>query len=91
MKHEIKVWPRYFKVAWAGDKNFEIRLNDRNYEQHDEIILQEYILKSGSDGEPSAGEYTGREIHGFITYVTEFEQKKGFVVFAYREAHRVDG
>jgi len=28
-------------------------------------------------------EYTGREIHGFIRYVTEFGMKDGFCAFAF--------
>lgn len=80
MKHELKTRPQYFKVSWAGAKPFEIRKNDRGFEEHDEVVLQEYD-----------GQYTGREIHGFITYVTGFEQKKGYVVFGIAESWRTEG
>jgi len=78
MKHELKMEPRYFKVAWAGKKPFEIRKNDRAFEVHDEVVLQE------CEGE----EYTEREIHGVIEYLTEFGCQPGFVAFSYSEIGR---
>ena len=82
MKHEIKCWPEHFRVSWCGDKLFEIRKDDRNYQERDEVVLQEY--------DPVKREYTGREIEGWITYVTDFEQKPGFVVFGYNERCRTE-
>ncbi len=29
--HEIKCWPKYFKLIWDGTKSFEVRKNDRDY------------------------------------------------------------
>ena len=53
-------------------KNFEIRLNDRDYHVGDLVVLKEF------DG----GQYTGRELEPkVITYITSFEQKEGYVVF----------
>lgn len=80
MKHELKTLPEYFSVSWAGKKPFEIRNNDRNFRVYDEIELLEY--------DPAIDCHTGREIHGFITYVTEFKQQPGFVVFSYEENYR---
>lgn len=80
-KQLLKVYPKFFKALWCGDKTFEIRLNDRNLEERDEICLQENFDGS-HDG------YTGREIDGVITYLTDYEQKKGYVVFSFRETGR---
>ena len=80
MTHELRMLPKYFKVAWAGDKPFEIRKNDRNFEERDEITLCEYELTDDY--------YTGREIDGIIDYVTDYEQKEGYVVFSYTETGR---
>jgi hypothetical protein len=85
-KHELKTWPEFFQVAWAGDKPFEIRYNDRGFKERDEIVLQEFT----PDPVHGGGDYSGREIHGFIDYVTSFEQQNGFVVFSYRQTHRID-
>lgn len=81
MKHELKVYPQFFKALWCGHKTFEIRKNDRKFEERDEVVLQEN--DNGShDG------YTGREIDGFITYLTDYEQKPGYVVFSFHETSR---
>lgn len=82
MKHELKTWPEFFQVAWAGDKPFEIRYNDRGFKERDEIELQEW--------DPATQEYTGREIYGFIDYLTSFKQQTGFVVFSYHQTGRTD-
>ena len=80
MTHTLKMWPRPFQAAWVGHKPFEIRKNDRHFEERDEITLCEY--------NPEDDDYTGREIDGIIEYITGFEQKDGYVVFSYRETGR---
>ena len=82
MSHQLKLWPKYFKAAWVGDKTFEIRLNDRGFEERDEITLLEY--------DPKDDDYTGRTINGVITYMTNYEQKDGYVVFSYRVTGQQD-
>lgn len=84
MRHELKCEERYFKAIWCGDKTFEIRNNDRKFEERDEILLVE-IADGGADHE-----YTGREVEGVITYLTNFEQKPGYVVFSFRETGRTE-
>lgn len=80
VKHELKTWPEYFQAVWCGDKNFEIRKDDRRFKERDEVVLQEF--------DPANGEYTGREIEGFIRYITTYEQKPGMVVFSFSESSR---
>lgn len=80
-RHQLKTWPQYFAALWAGAKTFEIRRN-MNFKVHDEIVLMEY--------DPDEEEYTGREIEGFITYLTDFAQKKGYVVFSFEPSHRTE-
>ena len=79
MKHKLKLWPIFFQAAWVRDKTFEIRLDDRGFEERDEIVLQEW-----HPGESAEEAYSGREIEGVITYLTNYEQKAGYVVFSYR-------
>ena len=57
--HELKILPEYFEAIKSGAKNFEIRLNDRDYKLHDELVLKEW----------DRGEYTGREIHRWVAYI----------------------
>lgn len=73
MNHQIKSEPQYFQPVWVGVKVFEVRQNDRNYKLFDEVVLQEW--------DPDERDYTGREIEGYIVYLTDFHQHAGWVVF----------
>lgn len=57
--HTIKILPEYYQETAAGNKLFELRVNDRNYQKNDKLLMQEF------NGE----NYTGREITAYITYV----------------------
>lgn len=69
--HELKTLPEYFIAVAAGRKTFEIRKNDRDFKVGDKVILKEWN-----------GIYTGQEIEAFIIYMTDYEQKDGYVVFS---------
>lgn len=83
MKHELKSEPQYFQPVWVGVKTFEIRQDDRPFQPFDEVVLQEW--------EPSEKEYTGREIEGYITYMTDFHQYAGWVVFQIEVTNKSEG
>lgn len=70
--HVIKTLPEYFGAVDAGVKTFEIRKNDRAYQVKDFLKLQEFDGKN----------YTGQELLREITYMTNYEQKEGYVVLA---------
>lgn len=59
--HELKILPRWFEDVQAGRKNFEIRRNDRDFEEGDYLLLKEWNW--------SRGEYTGREVTRKIQYI----------------------
>lgn len=67
MKHHLKIEPEYFKEVFFGNKNFEIRLNDRDYQVGDLVVLNEIGTKM--------------EVTAEITFITDFKQKIGYVVF----------
>lgn len=67
--HNLKIQPPHFEKIIEGRKTFEIRRNDRGFEVGHSVTLQEYL-----------NGYTGREITANIIYITDFEQKPGFVV-----------
>lgn len=71
-KHELKIWPEFFDPIMLGKKNFEVRKNDRGFKEGDHLILKEWL--------PSEQKYTGRELTTVVTYMTDWEQKPGFVV-----------
>lgn len=57
--HELKILPEYFNDVKKGRKNFELRINDRDYKVGDMLCLREW------DGE----NYTNRVIYRQIEYV----------------------
>lgn len=77
--HELKCYPEFFNKIKTGEKNFEIRLNDRDFMAGDHVYLEEFIPDS---------RYTYHWILVQIKYVTDFEQKPGWVVFGFREIAR---
>ncbi|MDW0113791.1 DUF3850 domain-containing protein [Sporosarcina saromensis] len=68
--HRLKIMPEYFKAVASKAKRFEIRKNDRDYKIGDGLLLREF----------KDDDYTGNEINAVITYMTDYEQKKGYVV-----------
>lgn len=73
MKHVLKTLPEYFQPSWVGVKTFEIRKNDRDFKLYDKVVLIETTLK---------GDRTGRSLEGHIEYLTDYEQKSGYIVFS---------
>lgn len=41
-EHELKTWPRYFRRIVSGEKTFEVRKNDRDFQVGDTLKLDEY-------------------------------------------------
>lgn len=76
--HNLKIYKEYFEPVLNGSKTFEIRKNDRNYRVGDRIVLNEL--------QDDKKTYTGRYFKGVITYVTDYAQKDGYVVFSFRKA-----
>jgi ASC-1-like (ASCH) protein len=74
LKHELKLETDYFGSVFAGLKTFEIRFNDRNYQVGDTLVLREWDWFSET--------FTGREVEKKVTYITNYEQKDGFVVMS---------
>jgi hypothetical protein len=74
MIHELKILPEYYDDVISGDKNFELRKNDRDYETGDTLKLMEH----------DDGSYTGRECSVEITYTLsgcpEYGLKKGYII-----------
>ncbi|ELI1839006.1 DUF3850 domain-containing protein [Vibrio fluvialis] len=67
--HELKILPEYFALQISGEKRFEVRHNDRDFQIGDTLILNEW------DGES----YTGRCITVVITCMLTAEQFDGII------------
>ena len=72
--HYIKILPEYYNAIDSGEKSFEVRYNDRNYQVHDILHLQEWL----------DGNYTGREMAVEVTYLLDAPDycKEGYVIMS---------
>lgn len=68
--HELKIDAKAFDASTRGDKLFEIRFNDRNFEVGDELWLRETLH---TEDEMKINEmpliYTGRELTVKVNYI----------------------
>lgn len=60
-RHNLKCWPEPFNEVTTGIKTFEYRLNDRDYKNHDILILNEW--------DPVKKWYTGKTITVKVTSI----------------------
>lgn len=69
--HKLKTLPKYFKAQMLGNKQFELRKNDRDFHVGDVLVLEEWD-----------NQYTGSVLYVRVTYILrEFEGlKDGYVV-----------
>ncbi len=72
--HHLKTWKIYFQEVWNENKLFEIRKNDRGFQQGDLLILQEFDFLRQI--------LTGREILCLVKYIFnsngDFGLEEGF-------------
>ncbi len=77
MVHHLKILPCYFEAVINGSKRFEIRFNDdRGFQTGDAIVLHEL--------DDHFKHETGNTASGKITYVTNYFQREGYVVFGFK-------
>lgn len=60
MIHELKILPEYFNQVISGNKNWELRKNDRGFKVGDLIVIKEWVER-----------YTGRSSLGTIKFILE--------------------
>lgn len=84
MTHYLKTWAPYYRRIESGEKRFEVRKNDRDFQVGDMLILQEY--------DPHMEIYTGPEMIMTVTYILHggnFGIEDGYVVMAITPIHAV--
>lgn len=62
-KHDLKCWPEPFAAIRAGLKNWELRLNDRDFQIGDLLWQKEW--------DPATGEYTGEATGNLVIWMLE--------------------
>jgi len=76
-KHELKTHTQVFEHIKTGSKNFEFRLNDRDFQAGDKVILREYL--------PNLAQYSGESLIadiGFVLYGPNFGVPEGYCCFS---------
>lgn len=73
--HRIKAWPGPFADVLSGAKRAEVRINDRNYQVGDVLVIREF--------KPESETYTGRSLDRIVSHVqTGFGLPDGVVVLS---------
>jgi len=86
-QHELKTDPIPFEAAIQGNKPFELRLNDRDYQVGDIVILNETQFSCEEMAEGSPLVFTGRSLKRIITDVREgYGLKDGYCVLGLKPA-----
>ncbi len=75
--HRLKTWSKYFQEVAAGNKKFEVRENDRDFQVGDFVTLIEF-----EDGKP--GESFGPVEIDFILPGGRFGIPEDYVVFNWK-------
>lgn len=78
--HQLKTWPEYFQKVKSGFKGFEVRKDDRNFQEGDVLELLEW--------NPDTRTYTGESLVkrvGFMLRGGSFGIEKGYVVIQLEE------
>lgn len=80
MIQELKTLPDFFMAVARGEKTFEVRKNDRNFQVGDDLYLREWSETTG---------YTGRKFFKRVSYVLTdpaFGVQPGFAVLGLKSA-----
>lgn len=89
MEHELKTWPSSFVAIWQGEKRYELRRADRDFQVGHTLLLREWVpehaeLGVGGCGDVVLPDYTGRWIRARVTCVTRSGEfpglEPGFVI-----------
>lgn len=87
--HILKTDKRPFIMTWAGIKDYEIRLNDRDFELGDIISLRETEFDGAEMKQGSPLRFTGRAIECIITgIISGYGLQDGWVLLSTKTIDR---
>ena len=75
--HNLKIKAEFATAKLRGNKPFEIRKNDRNFKVND-------LIKYTCIDSPIVNDDIEKKLY-YIAYITDYEQKDGYVVFCDKE------
>ena len=78
MIHELKILPQYYEEVKAGNKNFELRRNDRGYKKGDTIRLKAWNGENYLDKAP-----LDRTIRYILQDCPEYGLMDGYVILGF--------
>ena len=78
MTHELKILPQYYEEVKAGNKNFELRRNDRDYKKGDTIRLKAWNGENYLDKAPLE-----RTIKYILADCCEYGLMDGYVILGF--------
>lgn len=76
--HELKTWPDYFEAVTRGAKTFEVRVNDRDFELGDFLVLREWDPHDCDHPGGGPG-YTGRVAQVRVNYLCDIPNTENLV------------
>lgn len=84
-EHKLKTWPNYWDAVASGEKNFEVRKDDRGFQKGDVLILQKYEIGYGYLTEAP---HAIKELRRRVTWILtggQFGIEPGYVVMGLAE------
>lgn len=76
--NQKKILPQYFKEVWIGNKNFELRKDEDDAQVGDELILEEWDLKSGY-----TGMFAKRDVLYVLRNASEYGLMDGYCIIGF--------
>ena len=76
-EHRVKVLTPYFREVKECRKNFELRINDRDFQVGDTVILEEWT------GDCFTGDVVSRKIKYLLKDCPQFGLKEGYCIFGW--------
>jgi hypothetical protein len=71
--HDLKIWPEFFADVASGKKAYEIRINDRGFQEGDVLLLREW--------DPKTKAYTGSEVRAKVVNITQGKTEPLYLIF----------
>jgi hypothetical protein len=84
--HILKCWPEYFDAIERGDKNFDVRRDDRGFQKGDEVVLRRTRAEARHEVEYGYDFKVKKELSRTIKFILtggQFGIEPGYVVLGF--------